>query len=238
MNSIRFIFIILLVIVTLGMFNYTIFDKLNYIYLFLVLISTFIVLKFADKICLSYFNAKEITSIEDPELANCLKSLSYSYSVKEPKTYIYEGNYKSCFLLSSILNWNLLIEESLLLKLSEKQKYELVLGVIKIKKLNPNYLKTFGLSLQVISLSMLSVIKSKIILNNFLFFINPINKLIEKISKPKVNGKLDKCLQEFYFRNVETQKEFEALENILLKTPSKIEFQSYNILQDENIEYE
>lgn len=238
MNFIRLIFIIFLLTATLGMLNYTIFDRLNYYYLSLVVGFVALVLSYADKLCLNYFKSKEITSVEDLALVNYVKSISYTKSIKRPKLYIYEGSYKSCFVVGSLFGWSILLEKSLLENLADAQKYELISGVIDIKKKNPNFLKTFGLALQVIILRLLDFFNIKSLTTAIHFFFGPVNKLIEKLTNPKLKGKLSKGLQEFYYRNIEIQKGFKTLESLIEKTPAKVEFQTYNILQNSDVSYE
>lgn len=238
MNFIRLIFITFLLTLSIGMLNYTIFDKLNYYYLAGVIWTVSIVFFFGDKLSLNYFKAKEVTSVEEPILLNYVKSIAFSKSIKPPRLYMYEGSYMSFFIVASLTRWSILLEKSLMQGLTKEQKFDLISGAMEARVRNPYILKTFGIAIQVVIFKILDLLKYKTLNTVINFFFVPINKLIEKLSNPKVKARLSRSLLEYHYRNIEIQKGFETLDSLIQKTPEKIEFQAYNILKRTEVSYE
>lgn len=230
MTFLRTALITFLLIILIGSLNYFFYDKLSYYFLAAVSFFVLLLMSYGDKLCLNYFKATELTLVEDRDITDFVKSVSFINASKIPELYQFESQTKAAIVLQSLFGWNLLLSKNLLQKLSRDQKFLLIKEVYKIKKDHSFFLRTYGVTIQVLILNFL---KMKIfsyppLRSALIFFFNPLLNLVNKLSFTKFNSKVSYLLDEIIIENKEN---FESVNNnfklISLLKSSDIEFERF-----------
>lgn len=205
MIILRLLLTCLLMFITLSSMNYLIYDRLSVFFVSLVALFIFLLLAFGNKVCLNFFKAQELTQSEDEILINFLKAVSFTTGSKLPDIYVYENATKSCLVLKSIFSWTILVDKSLLEKMSTEQKYNLIQDIFRLKKDKTINLRTFGMSVQVMLLNILNIriFRYAPLKITYVFFVTPILKIIQSLTNPSVKIKLNDSLNEFTLENKE-----------------------------------
>lgn len=107
---------------------------------FLLIIS--LILVYADKIFLVTLRAREVVEEEAEEIYSIVNSISYRFSEKKPRIYVYSGFAHRAFSLESRNEWTLLFDREILNQANYDQVESLIMFLYELKTSKESWLMT------------------------------------------------------------------------------------------------